>query len=87
MFRKYVIIMVVFICLTFAVSCVFIADESARKVCLGDSGAMLAFGSTSESIGNNITDISPYIGRLTEIMKRAAVIAPPPVSSFYYLFS
>ena len=79
--RAYLITAMVCISVFSTVGCIFIADENARKIALGEEYAIVAMNNSDEKSGTNPL---PVMGRIAEEIKRAASIAPPPINNIYW---
>lgn len=71
--------------ITASAAFIFIADENAKKISLGTENAVLVMGSSDKRLSARETDISSAAEKAAEILKKAAGIAPPPVSNIYWL--
>ena len=78
--------MAVIICLslTSIISGIFIADENARKITLGDETAIVVINSEDRKLSEGDIDISPALEMLKNAAKKAAGFAPPPISNIYW---
>ncbi|MBQ8763977.1 MAG: hypothetical protein IJZ07_07720 [Clostridia bacterium] len=83
-FRAYIITVIACISIASTVACIFIADENARKISLGEEFAVVVMSSAEESLDENEINPLPAIRKIAEGIKRAASIAPPPVSNIYW---
>lgn len=83
--RAYIITALICMCITASAAFVFIADENAKKISLGQESAVLVIGSADKRLSPQETDISLAAKKAVEILKKAAGIAPPPVSNIYWL--
>ena len=83
-FRAYIITAVVCLSITTSLSAIFIADENAKKITLGQDSAMLVFGSNDESFYPDSYNPMPLIEKLKNGIEKAAGIAPPPISNIYW---
>lgn len=80
--RVYIITVILCISIFSTVACIFIADENARKIALGEEYAVVAMNNSAEKSAANPL---PVIDRIAEEIKRAASIAPPPINNIYWL--
>ena len=83
-FRAYIIIAVVCLCVTSAISAFFVADETAKKITLGEDYAVLVLNSEDESLYSEPFNPMPILQKLKEGAKKAAGIAPPPIGNIYW---
>lgn len=58
---------------------VFVADENARKITLGERIAVVVIGSREKPTANTEFDILPILQKIEEEIKKAAGFAPPPI--------
>lgn len=66
------------------VACIFIADENARKISLGEEHAVVVMSNSEESLNENTVNALPALQKVAENIKKAASIAPPPFSNIYW---
>lgn len=83
-FRAYIITAVVCLCVTSSLSAVFVADENAKKITLGQENTVLVFSSTDEKYYPDSVNPMPLLEKLKEGAEKAAGIAPPPISNIYW---
>lgn len=83
-FRAYAVTAIICLSLTSIIACVFIADESAKKISLGDESAVVVLSSTDEKLYAEAVNPMPIIEKIKQAAKKAASIAPPPVSNIYW---
>lgn len=83
-FRAYIIAVIACISIASIISCVFIADENARKISLGEDFAVVAMKDYSDSSEKNTLNPLPLLNSIAEEIKKAASIAPPPISNIYW---
>lgn len=83
-FRAYIITAVICLCVTSAISAFFIADETARKITLGEEYAVLVLGSADEKYYSDPVILQPFLEKLKEGAKKAASYAPPPIGNIYW---
>ncbi len=81
--RAYAVTAIICISLTSIIACVFIADESAKKISLGDESAVVVFSSTDENLYEKAVNPMPIFEKIKNAAEKAASIAPPPVSNIY----
>lgn len=86
-FRAYIITAIICISITAFTASVFIADENARKISLGEKPAVVVINRNEKPMKSYETDASPVLERIKEAVKRAASIAPPPVNNVYWIIS
>ncbi len=84
LFRAYIITVVVCISIATMTGCFFIADETAKKVSLGEESAVVVINSADEKLYGNTVNITPVIEKFIQTIKKAAAYMPPPVNSVYY---
>ena len=82
--RAYAVAVIICLSLTSIISGIFIADENARKITLGDETAVVVINSGDKKLGEGDVDISPALEKLKNAAKKAAGFAPPPVSNIYW---
>ena len=83
--RAYAVTVIICLSLTSIISGIFVADENARKISLGTESAVVVISSGDERLNEGDVNISPALEKLKEAAKKAASIAPPPVSNIYWL--
>lgn len=83
--RAYAVTVIICLSLTSIISGIFVADENARKISLGTESAVVVISSGDEKLNEGDVNISPALEKLKEAAKKAASIAPPPVSNIYWL--
>lgn len=83
-FRAYIITVIACISIASTVACIFIADENARKISLGEEYAVVVMNNSEESLDENTVNALPALQKTAEKIKKAASIAPPPVSNIYW---
>ena len=84
LFRAYIITAAVCLCITSSVAAIFVADENAKKITLGQKNAVLVLNSTDEKYYSDSLNPLPYLEKLKESAEKAASIAPPPISNIYW---
>ncbi|MBQ2848360.1 MAG: hypothetical protein IJE74_08920 [Clostridia bacterium] len=84
LFRAYIITAIVCLCITSCVSAIFVADENAKKITLGEENTVLVLSSTDEKYYSDPVNPIPVIEKLAQGAKKAASIAPPPISNIYW---
>ena len=84
--RAYAVTAIICLSLTSIISCIFIADENAKKISLDDKSAVVVMNSTDKALFENAVDFSEYINKIRMITEKAAGIAPPPVNNIYWFF-
>lgn len=83
-FRAYIITAMVCLCVTSVIASVFVAEENAKKITLGQENAVLVLSSTDEKYYTDPVNPLPFLEKLKEGAKKAASIAPPPISNIYW---
>lgn len=83
-FRAYIITVIACISIASTLACIFIADENAKKISLGEKYAVVVMNNSEETLDENEVNPLPAIQRIAEGIKRAASLAPPPVSNIYW---
>lgn len=79
LFRAYIIAVVICISVTTMTGCIFIADETAKRVSLGEESAVVVINSADEKLYDNTVNITPIIEKIIEAIKKAAAISLPPL--------
>ena len=82
--RAYAVAVMICISLTSVTACVFVADENARKISLGNESAVAVISSSDEDLHENAVNLSHVLTKITSTTKKAASIAPPPLSNIYW---
>ncbi len=82
--RAYAVAVIICLSITSIISGIFIADENARKITLGDETAVVVISSDDEKINEGDINISPALEKLKNGAKKAAGFAPPPISNIYW---
>lgn len=85
-FRAYVVTAMVCISITLAAAYIFIADENAKKISLGEESAVVVIGSSDERLYGNTMNPLPTINKVKEYSKKFFTFAPPPIGNLYSLF-
>ena len=75
----------IFASITALTASVFVADESAKKITLGEKATVVVIGSREAPASENEIDVSPLLKKIKDEIKKAAGIAPPPISNFYWI--
>lgn len=83
-FRAYIITAAVCLCITSAIAGIFVAEENAEKIMLGQQTAVLVLNSTDEKYYSDTVNPVPFLKKLKESAEKAASIAPPPISNIYW---
>lgn len=86
-FRAYIITAVVCLCITSGVAAVFVADENAKKITLGQENAVLVLSSADEKYYSDSVNPLPFLEKLKESAEKAASIAPPPINNIYWFIA
>ena len=82
--RAYAVAVIICLSITSIISGIFIADENARKITLGDETAVVVISSDDEKVNEGDMNISPALEMLKKGIKKAAGFAPPPISNIYW---
>ena len=82
--RAYIITVIACISISSTVACIFIADENAKKISLGEEAAVVVMSSSNEALDGIGINPFPEIKKVSEGIKKAASISPPPVSNIYW---
>lgn len=83
-FRAYILTAIACISITSLAASVFIADENARKIMLGEDYAVMVLTSTDEAHSENTINPLPLLKKIRNAAEKAASIAPPPFSNIYW---
>lgn len=83
--RYYIITAVLCLSITALTACIFVADENARKISLGQEFAVVVMNASAESYYESAVNAEPLIEKIKNGAKRAASIAPPPLSNIYWI--
>ncbi len=83
--RYYIITVIVCLSITALTACVFVADENARKISLGQEFAVVVMNTSAEKYYDSAVNALPVIEKIKNGAKRAASIAPPPLSNIYWI--
>lgn len=83
-FRAYILTVMACVSIASTVACIFIADENAKKISLGESSAVVVMNNSSETLGNNEINPLPAIRKIAEKAEKAVGIAPPPINNIYW---
>ena len=83
--RAYAVTAIICLSLTSIISGIFIADENTKRVSLGTKSTVVVMGSGDEKVNNGEIDLYPALEKLKKAAKKAAGIAPPPISNIYWL--
>ena len=84
LFKAYIIAAVICLSLTSIAACIFVADENAKRISLGEENAVIVFSSVDEKLYEDAVNPLPLIEKLKEAVKTAASLAPPPISNIYW---
>lgn len=84
-FRAYIITVIACISITSVAASIFIADENARKITLGEDYAVVVMNSSDEQRYDEAVNTLPMLEKLKSAAKKAASIAPPPFSNLYWI--
>lgn len=83
-FRAYIIAAIVCISITTTTACIFIADENAKKISLGEESAVVVLNSSDEKLYDDTVNPLPALRKIEEAAKKAAGFAPPPISNIHW---
>ncbi len=83
--RAYAVIVLTALSITAIAASIFIADENARKISLGQEYAVFVLNSDDEKRYKETVNPLPLLQKMKESAKKAASIAPPPISNVYWL--
>lgn len=83
--RYYIITVIACISITAVVAGIFIADENAKKISLGQEFAVVVMNATAEKYYAQAVNSAPILEKIKDGAKKAASIAPPPFSNIYWL--
>lgn len=84
--RAYAVTAIICLSLTSIISGIFVADENAKKISFGTESAVVVINSGDKRLNEGEINISPALEKLKEAAKKAASIAPPPISNLYWIF-
>ncbi len=84
LFRAYIITVIISISIASTVACVFIADENARKISLGEEYTVVVMKNSAQKVEENEVNSLPMLTEVAESIEKAASFAPPPVSNIYW---
>ncbi len=83
--RYYIITAVVCMSITALTACIFVADENARKISLGQEFAVVVMNASAEKYYDSAVNAMPLLEKIKSGAKKAASIAPPPLSNIYWI--
>ena len=83
--RAYAVAVMICVSITSVIASIFIADENARKISLGNESAVAVISSSDEGLLENEINLSHILIEIKNTTKKAASIAPPPLSNIYWL--
>ncbi len=83
-FRAYIITVIIAVSIASTVACFFVADENAKKISLGEEYTVVVMKNSSQKIEENEVNPLPELTKIAEGIKKAASIAPPPISNIYW---
>ncbi|MBQ2841708.1 MAG: hypothetical protein IJE72_01575 [Clostridia bacterium] len=83
-FRAYIITAVVCLSITSSLTAIFVADENAKRITLGQENTVLVFSSADEIYYPDSINPTPFLEKLKKGAEKAASIAPPPISNIYW---
>lgn len=84
LFRAYIITVIVCISVSSTVACIFIADENARKISLGEEYTVVEINDSDAVSDENTVNPLPVLREIAEGIKKAASISPPPIGNIYW---
>ena len=84
--RAYILTAIACISITSFIACVFIADENAKRITLGQDYAVMVLTSDDEKRHDEAVNAAPILKKIEEGATKAASIAPPPISNLYWIF-
>ncbi len=82
--RAYAVAVMICLSITSVTACIFVADENARKISLGNESAVAVINSSDEGLYENAVDFSRYLIKIKNATEKAASISPPPLSNIYW---
>lgn len=82
--RAYAVTAIICLSLTSIAACIFVADENAKKISLGNESAVVVMNSSDEKLYENAVNPSPLFEKIKNAAEKAAGIAPPPFSNIYW---
>lgn len=82
--RAYAVTAIICLSVTAIAACIFIADENAKKISLGNESAVVVMTASDERIYENAVNYSAFFEKIRNAAKKAAGFAPPPVSNIYW---
>lgn len=82
--RAYVITVIITISIASTVACVFIADENAKKISLGEEYTVVVMKNPAQKVEENEINSFPVLNRIAESIEKAAGFAPPPINNIYW---
>ena len=83
-FRAYILTVILCISISSTVACIFIADENARKISLGEEYTVVKIDETFKTDDKNSINPLPVLQKIAQTAKKAASFSPPPVSNIYW---
>ncbi len=82
--RAYAVTAIICLSITSVIACIFIADENAKRITLGNESAVAVISSSAEKLGENMVDFSGVFEKIINGAKKAAGYAPPPINNIYW---
>lgn len=82
--RAYAVAVMICISITSVIACIFVADENARKISLGNESAVAVISSSDVNLYENSVDFSRILINIENATEKAASISPPPLSNIYW---
>jgi len=83
--RAYAVAVMICVSITSVIACVFVADENARKISLGNESTVAVINSSDENLYENTVNLSHILSEIRNATEKAASISPPPLSNIYWL--
>ena len=78
LFRAYIITVIISISIASTVACVFIADENARKISLGEEYTVVVMKNSAQKVEEYEVNSLPMLTEVAESIEKAARFLPPP---------
>ncbi len=82
--RAYAVTAIIILSLTSVISSIFIVDENAEKISLGNKSAVVVLSSADEKLYEDAVNPMPIIEKISEIAEKAVSISPPPLNNIYW---
>lgn len=84
--RAYIMTAAVCISITSIIAGMFVADENAKKISLGQEYAVVMLSGEGKLREDAVNPL-PLIEKIADGAKKAASLAPPPISNIYWFIS